>query len=109
MADFLPLVTKRGDTLRRPIACTDVDGQPLNLSGATIAFHLREVGGEVDVLPGHTLTPLDAPNGLAELLLLPGQTTALAAAVYFYEVEATRGPDVLTQAEGVLMVLPDHG
>lgn len=113
---WAPLLVKQGDTFKRPLAITDTDDAgatiPVNLTGATLVFHLRERGGSSDVIdPAPALAITDIAGGKARLTLTKVQTAALSpATAYEYEVELTDGAgDVSTPVEGSLVVLPDRG
>lgn len=106
--DFLPVVGKRGDTLRRTVTIS-ADGAPLNLTGATVTLHLRAPGATEGATTPVALAVTDAANGKAEMLFLPAATAALALDEYEYEIEVAKGADVLTATEGLLIVLADRG
>lgn len=106
MAEYLPLVAKRGDTLRRVLTLTDSSGAPLNLAGASVVCHIRLQGATEDALTP-VLAIQDVAAGQVILVLSPAETAGLSAAAYVYEIESAKGSDVSTLAEGVLVLLPD--
>lgn len=88
MADFL---MKVGDTSPDiEIQCQDSDGNPVDISGANVQFHMVPQGGTtLEVDSSATIT--DAANGKVKYEWADGDT-ALTAQVYDAEFEVTFAP-----------------
>lgn len=104
---------KQGDDVSIPLTVTAADGTtPVNLTGATLTFHLRRLGGTTDAIsPAPTLTLTTPLQGIATLALTAAQTAALTGdLVYSYEIEMTDGTGkISTPVEGFCLVGADRG
>lgn len=104
------LSIRNGDTYVRPLTITDTDGNVIDLTGATVTFHLRAPGATSTAL-SVALALTTPASGLATLTLTAAQTAALTPRLsYAYEVELS---DVLsnisTPVEGTAYILEDIG
>lgn len=100
---------KQGDDYTSTLTMT-ADGVAVDITGATVVWHLRLLGATTDAL-AVTLVPLIAASGTATLTLTDTQTAALVpTSAYSYELECT---DVLgnisTPVYGRVYVTPDRG
>lgn len=101
---------KQGDDYSTVLTVTTQAGAVVNLTGATLTFHLREFGQTTDALTV-VLTPLVAASGTATLALTDAQTAALSPSkAYSYEVELVDSLGLIsTPVEGRVYVRPDRG
>lgn len=112
MTSLAALTIKQGDDLSRTLTITDDDGNALDITGATLTFHLRAPGATVDAItPAPALTLTTPASGIATLALTDTQTGALTAGTtYRYEVEMTDGTGLIsTPVEGLALVTADIG
>jgi hypothetical protein len=112
MTTLANLTCKQGDTFTKVLTVTDGDGTAINLTGATLTFHLRAQGATTDAItPAPTLTLTTPLQGIATLTLTAAQTAALTArATMTYEVEILDAlTNVTTSVEGLLYVSEDRG
>lgn len=106
---------KQGDTFTRMLTVTDEDGDPIDLTGATLTFHLRALGSAADAAdaidPAPTLTLTTPLAGIATLTLTAAQTAALTPrATYLYEVECVDALlNVTTPVDGLCYCAEDRG
>jgi hypothetical protein len=108
------LTIKQGDDVSLPLTITEADEvTPVNLTGATLTFHLRRLGGTTDAIsPAPTLTVgTPATAGIATLVLTAAQTTPLLGdLVYQFEVELLDGQGkTSTPTQGYVLVEADRG
>lgn len=99
------LTIKQGRTFWSTLVVTDEAGDIADLTGATVVFHVRLLGGAADVLT-EPLSITDAEAGIADLRLTPAQTDDLEADhSHFYNVELIDAAgDSWTPIEGRLFV-----
>ena len=105
----------RGDSERFLLTLTE-DEEPLDLTGAevwmTAKRHLRDTDAEAvfQKSVGDGITITDDEGGLAQVDLVPGDTSGLPTRVMrlHYDVQVkTQGGRVLTPISGTLTVSPD--
>lgn len=110
MTTLRGLTIKAGDDFILPLTVTDDDGDAVNLTGATLTFHLRAPGATTDALTA-TLTLTTPLAGLATLALTDTQTAMLTAGTtYRYEVECVDVAGLIsTPVEGLALVTEDFG
>ena len=104
--------------LRYTIANLDASGSPaLDLT----PFELRWALSQSDALGNYSTTPVlektttgggivktDASNGECEVTLVSADTVALAAGIYYFELEVVDGSsEVVTVATGTITILAD--
>lgn len=102
----------QGDTYTNILTVTDAAGAPIDLTGATLTFHLRARGGTAGAIdPAPTLALTTPAAGVATLTLTAAETATLTAAGrYRYEVELVDAfGNVTTPVEGLLYVEADIG
>lgn len=81
-------VTRRDDVVFE-ITFTDVDGEPIDLTGATVFFTVKKRLSDVDAdaVIEKEITVFDAPEtGVAELALDTDDTNIVATS-YFYDIQ----------------------
>jgi hypothetical protein len=105
------LSIKQGDDISRRLTITDSAGAAVDLTGASLAFHLRRLGGASDALGAALVVNTPATAGIATLALSAAQTAALLGdTVYQYEIEVTDASGkVSTPVEGYCLVEADRG
>jgi hypothetical protein len=107
------LTIKQGDDVSVPLTITEADGvTPVNLTGATLTFHLRRLGGATDAIsPAPTLALTTPLQGIATLVLTAAQTTPLLGdTVYQMEAELLDGQGkTSTPTQGYVLVETDRG
>ena len=86
------LTVKRGDTLRIECTWTDESGNPVNITGMSIAAQLATKTTPTDL----TVTIVDGPSGRFDLSLTATQTAAIAIDTYDIDVEFTDGAEVIS-------------
>lgn len=102
----------QGDTYTSVLTITDAAGAPIDLTGATLTFHLRARGGDADALdPAPTLALTTPADGIATLTLAAAETaTLVGGGRYRYEVELVDAfGNVTTPVEGLIYVEEDFG
>lgn len=112
MASLAGLTIKQGDDFSKTLTITDADGAAIDITGATLTFHLRAPGADEDAVdPAPTLALTTPGSGVATLTLTDTQTAALTAGVtYRYECELVDGTGLVsTPVEGLALVLGDVG
>jgi hypothetical protein len=112
MTSLAGLTIKQGDDFSKVLTITDDDGVALDITGATLTFHLRAPGATTDAItPAPTLTLTTPASGIATLALTDTQTAALTAGrTYTYEVELVDGTGLIsTPVEGLALVTGDWG
>ena len=83
---------------------------PVNITGHTARLQVRRRLGDLDA-PALALTSspaaglvVDGPAGLVTSRATPAQTAAIAAGMWYWELELSNGTDTHTIAEGPLTV-----
>lgn len=112
MASLAGLTIKQGDDFSKTLTITDAAGAAINITGATLTFHLRAPGASTDAItPAPTLTLTTPASGVATLALTDTQTATLTAGLtYRYEVEMVDGTQLIsTPVEGLALVEGDIG
>ncbi len=112
MTTLSNLTVKQGDTFTKVLTVTDEDGVAVNLTGATLTFHLRAPWATTDAItPAPTLALTTPLSGIATLTLTAAQTAALTArATYTYEIEILDAlANVTTPVDGLCYVGADLG
>jgi hypothetical protein len=110
-ASMANITIKQGDDISRRLTITDSAGAAVDLTGATLTFHLRRLGGAADVLGAALTVESPATAGIATLVLTKVETAALTGdLVYQYEIEATDASGkVSTPVEGYCLIEADRG
>jgi hypothetical protein len=105
------ITIKQGDDISRRLTITDSAGAAVDLTGATLTFHLRRLGGTADVLGAALTVESPVTAGVATLVLTRAQTEVLLGdTVYQYEIEASDASGkVSTPVEGYVLVEADRG
>jgi hypothetical protein len=112
MTTISHISVKQGDTYISPLTITDDDGAIINLTGATLTFHVRAYGATTDAItPAPTLALTAPTQGIATLTLTAAQTATLAAArTYRYEVEVVDSlSNITTPVQGLCYAQEDLG
>jgi hypothetical protein len=99
-----PLSFDIGDTWLIEFECHDVIGVPLNLSGATIEWRLRDGDGNIillltDQTTGITVMPppdLNTPSFQCVVTLTPAQTSIIPAGHYVDRLRITTAQGIVT-------------
>lgn len=107
------LIMKRGKTLPFSATCTS-NGQPFDLTGATLKFLAKRRAGDADA--GAVITKTDGDgivvplptNGVAQVQILEADTAALAneETVLVWELQVTSSANPFTVAGGLLTIEP---
>lgn len=111
MTTLMGLTIKVGDDYSKTFpAFTDADGVAINITGATLTFHLRAPGATTDALTA-TLALTTPASGIATLTLTDTQTATLTAGLtYRYEIEMVdSGGLITTPIEGLALATEDWG
>lgn len=111
MSTLANITVRQGDDVSRPLTVT-ADGVALDITGATLTFHLRAPGATTDAItPAPTLTLTTPASGIATLVLTDTQTAALSGGVvYRYEIELVDGTGLIsTPVHGLCYVEEDGG
>lgn len=112
MSTLANITIRQGDDVSRVLTITDDAGAALDITGATLTFHLRAPGATTDAItPAPPLTLTTPASGIATLVLTDTQTAALSAGVvYGYEVELVDGTGLVsTPVYGLCYVQEDGG
>ncbi len=102
MPDF-EVTIYRGDTPTLEFEFQDDAGNPLNLSGWTLYFAAKRNDGQIFINKPMTIT--DPPAGKATVALTSTETDNVGR--HLAEIEARKDSDVLTLAQGVLVIRGD--
>jgi hypothetical protein len=89
MATFAGITLRQGDDYSKVLTITNDSGTAIDITGATLTFHLRAPGATTDAItPAPTLTLTTPASGIATLVLTNVQTAALTAdSDMRYEIE----------------------
>jgi hypothetical protein len=112
MTTLANLTCKQGDTFTKVLTVTDDNGLAIDLTGATLTFHLRAPWATTDAItPAPTLALTTPAQGIATLTLTAAQTAALTArASMTYEIELVDAlGNITTPVEGLCYVGADLG
>lgn len=106
MATISNLYIDAGSTYSNIITVTSSNGQPLNLTGYTVASQLRKSYQSSQAFT-FTATVNDAAQGKIRLQLTNGQSEAIPAGRWLYDVEITSPAGNKTRVvEGIATVNP---
>lgn len=108
MAPVKNLVIDQGADFSVTINITDVNDDPLNLTGYTGRAHLRKSYGS-NTYTAFTITfNPERTTGEITLGMLSEDTTDLRAGRYVYDVEIVSGSGIVTRVlEGIVTVTPE--
>ena len=100
-----------GDTKLLEITVLDQDGDPVDLTGATVKWQMaKKVTSDTPVLSkeiGSGVVIMNPTAGRFDISLQPADTAAIKGA-YYHEAEITEsGGDVATVLAGTITILPD--
>lgn len=89
MADSVEVAIHKGENKTLRFRLKDLDGDPINITGATIHVTVRALKTDPDppLIAKDSDTPaegqiVDGPGGVGEIYLVPADTTALDAGCY---------------------------
>ena len=105
----------RGDTAEFRVTALDIDGNPLNLTGASAWFTAKRTTSDDDnsavfqKTVGNGITIIDAINGIMLVRLAEADTSSIAGKEYLeYDLQVKDTSNgVWTVARGSLLVLAD--
>lgn len=108
----------QGATWTIPFTLEDEDGDPISLSGASIAAKLRKNIDDTSAAATFTCTVTSAANGQGQALLPAATTAALTMdsspsgerlkTKFFYDIEVTFADATVTRIlEGFILVSPE--
>lgn len=80
------------------------DGVPLVLTGYAIRGHIRPTKSSNTLTASFTGTTVDASAGRFKISLLAATSSALAAGLYYYDVEIYYGASVSRVLQGTLQI-----
>lgn len=94
------------------------DSGPENITGAAMTFALSKQDASatspkpsgaalVTKTVGSGITIVDGPNGRADVALVPADTAAMKAGVFYYELQVVLGGITATVAYGAVTILGD--
>jgi hypothetical protein len=106
MATISNLFVDAGSTYSNTITVSASNGQPLNLTGYSVASQMRKSYGSSTV-HSFTASILDAPAGKVRLQLTDEQSAAIPAGRWLYDVEISSPSGAVTRVvEGIVTVTP---
>ena len=106
MATISNLYVDAGSTYSNIITVSASNGQPLNLTGYTVASQMRK-SYQSSVAYSFTASIYSAANGKVRLQLTDGQSAAIPAGRWLYDVEITSPSGATTRVvEGIVTVNP---
>jgi len=106
MASISNLYIDAGATYSNIITVTSSNGQPLNLTGYTVASQMRKSYGSSTVY-SFTSSVFNT-NGQIRLQLTPEQSQAIPPGRWLYDVEITSSSGTKTRVvEGIIVVNPE--
>jgi hypothetical protein len=97
----------RGDSGRFRVTVTDVNGVPLNVSGATWDCDIRAEEDATVVLATLTVTPVAGDTSSVDVSLTAAQSRALDDTAAGWDLEMTMSGEVLTLVTGLVVVTKD--
>ena len=106
MATISNLYVDAGATYSNIITVTASNGQPLNLTGYTVASQMRK-SYQSSTSYAFAAAVYDAPTGKIRLQLSPAQSEVIPAGRWLYDVEITSTTGAKTRVvEGIVTVNP---
>jgi hypothetical protein len=106
MATISNLFVDAGSDYSNIITVSSTNGQPLNLSGYTVASQLRKSYSSSTVY-AFTASIYDAANGRVRLQLSASNSSAIPAGRWLYDVEITSAAGSKTRVvEGIVTITP---
>lgn len=106
MATISNLYVDAGSDYSNIITVAATNGQPLNLSGYTVASQMRKSYKSSVAYP-FTASVLDAPSGKIRLQLTPSQSESIPEGRWLYDVEITSPTGSKKRVvEGIVTVNP---
>lgn len=109
MATITNLYVDAGTTYNVIISCVGADGNPLNLTGYTVASQIRK-SYQSTTAYNFNPTIFSAEAGKIKLSLTATQSSAIKPGRYLYDVEITSPgvtPTKSRVAEGIVIVTPE--
>lgn len=106
MATINNLFVDAGSTYSNIITITAANGQPLNLTGYSVASQMRK-SYQSSVFYAFNCAVYDASAGKIRLQLTDEQSTLIPSGRWIYDVEVTSSSGVTTRVvEGIVTVTP---
>ena len=106
MATISNLFVDAGSDYSNIITVSSTNGQPLNLSGYTVASQMRKSYSSSTVY-AFTASVYDAANGKVRLQLSASNSSAIPAGRWLYDVEITSSAGSKTRVvEGIVTITP---
>jgi len=106
MATISNLFVDAGSDYSNIITVSSTNGQPLNLSGYTVASQMRKSYSSSTVY-AFTASVYDAANGKVRLQLSASASSAIPAGRWLYDVEITSASGTKTRVvEGIVTITP---
>jgi len=106
MATISNLFVDAGSDYSNIITVSSTNGQPLNLSGYTVASQMRKSYSSSTVY-AFTASVYDAANGKVRLQLSAANSSAIPAGRWLYDVEITSAAGSKTRVvEGIVTITP---
>jgi hypothetical protein len=106
MATISNLFVDAGSDYSNIITVSSTNGQPLNLSGYTVASQMRKSYSSSTVY-AFTASVYDAANGKVRLQLSASGSSAIPAGRWLYDVEITSTAGSKTRVvEGIVTITP---
>jgi len=106
MATISNLFVDAGSDYSNIITVSSTNGQPLNLSGYTVASQMRKSYSSSTVY-AFTASVYDAANGRVRLQLSASNSSAIPAGRWLYDVEITSAAGSKTRVvEGIVTITP---
>jgi hypothetical protein len=106
MATISNLFVDAGSDYSNIITVSSTNGQPLNLSGYTVASQMRKSYSSSTVY-AFTASVYDAANGKVRLQLSASNSSAIPAGRWLYDVEITSAAAAKTRVvEGIVTITP---
>jgi hypothetical protein len=106
MATISNLFVDAGSDYSNIITVSSTNGQPLNLSGYTVASQMRKSYSSSTVY-AFTASVYDAANGKVRLQLSASNSSVIPAGRWLYDVEITSSAGAKTRVvEGIVTITP---
>ena len=106
MAVYSNLTVDQGTDFTMSVDVTDTDGDALNLTGFTVAGHVRRSYFSTTAV-NFTCAVSNATSGIITVSLSGTQSDAMKAGRYVYDVEITNAGGTKTRVlEGQLEIMP---
>lgn len=103
MAAISNLYIDQGSTFSAIITIRGSDGNPLNLTGFTVASQMRKSYGSTTAYP-FTASVFDATTGKVRLQLSASESSAMKPGRYLYDIEITSGSNKTRVVEGLVLL-----